>query len=104
MRNFVASVTSPSGYTTTFQYDAVGNLASTQHEGLQTSTTVYDHSGNLLQSTDATGVVTKSVYDVLGRLRKTGWGDGTANPQPLHQFASARVRTSICSSSPGSRG
>jgi RHS repeat-associated protein len=90
--NLLATSTDPLGRTTTYTYDAAGDLVSTTTPGGRTTTSTYDAAhrlvstaspsgaltsytydaaGRMLTVTDPTGAVTTNTYDAAGRLTKT---------------------------------
>lgn len=81
------SVTSPRGnvpgaiasqYTTTYAYDAFGDVTQTTDPMGGVTKNQYDASRNLTQTTDADGNVTRSTYDADNEMTKTTRADGTS--------------------------
>jgi len=66
-----ASMTDPSGYTTTYNYDPLNRLAMVIQPGSATTTYVYDKHSNLKKVTDSEGHETTYIYDDMGRMIST---------------------------------
>ncbi len=66
--------------TTTYTYDAFGNLTQTQAPLGRTTYSTYDANGNKLSDTDARGNITNYVYDALNRLIETDYPDAHQEP------------------------
>lgn len=64
--------------TTTYAYDAAGNLTKEISPLGHTTTYTYDGEGNVLTRTDESGKVTTYEYDALGQLLSRTDADGTA--------------------------
>jgi RHS repeat-associated protein len=64
----LASITSPSGSETTFGYDAAGNVVLTTAPSGRTITYTYDGTGRLSSVTDPAGATTSYQFSVAGRL------------------------------------
>ncbi|HEY7165683.1 MAG TPA: tandem-95 repeat protein [Candidatus Binatia bacterium] len=71
-RGLLTSVTSAVGTpvqnTTSFTYNARGNLLTTTDPKNNVTTLAYDNAGNVIRSTDAEGRVTEFTYDSMNRL------------------------------------
>lgn len=67
----LVSRTSPGGGTTTYTYDDSHRLISTTTPGGATTSFTYDPAGRLLTTTDPLGAVTTNAYDAAGRLAVT---------------------------------
>jgi RHS repeat-associated protein len=64
-------VSDPLGYTSTFEYDPVGNLMATLDPLGHRTERTYDAVSRLVTSKDAKGAVTQFAYDGLGRRAQT---------------------------------
>jgi RHS repeat-associated protein len=67
----LVSTTTPGGRTTTSTYDAAHRLVSTTSPSGAVTSYTYDPAGRMLTVTDPTGAVTTNTYDAAGRLTKT---------------------------------
>jgi RHS repeat-associated protein len=99
----VTSVTNPDGYTTTYTYDAHGNLVSVTDADVNETTYTYDADGRRLSSTTASGNAsganvadhtTNNVYDALGELTKvTGTPSALDSVWPGHELGAFSIPT-----------
>ena len=64
------------GVTTSFVYDADGNITRKTRGNISTSF-IYDENGNLISTTDAMGNTVTAQYDAVGNLIKITEADGT---------------------------
>jgi len=101
----------PSGYTTTYTYNAAGQMTSsvaTVAPGQTiTQSFVYDNRGNLISSVDGNGNVTTNTYDLLDRLiSKTLPDPDGAGPLPAPNTTFAydamgnRISSTVTTDSP----
>ena len=80
--------TGGSASTTTYHYDALGNLLQTAAPLGRTTSSTYDANGNKLSDTDARGNTTTYMYDALNRLIETDYPESTT-PNPPRPTTSA---------------
>jgi RHS repeat-associated protein len=74
-----ATSTDADGRVTTYLYDALDRLITTEYpDGTITSQT-YDAENHRISSTDANGNTTQYTYDQVGRLVRTTYADGSAS-------------------------
>jgi len=66
-------VTGPRGLVSTNTYNSLGQLVSSTEPDRGTTTFSYDKNGNLVTKTDAKGITIKYEYDKLNRLTKTDY-------------------------------
>lgn len=64
----LTSITDPLGNTTTYEYDSNGNLIKITYPLGNVTTYTYDSRGNRLTETDALGNTTAYTYNLMGRL------------------------------------
>jgi RHS repeat-associated protein len=70
-------MTPPGGGTTTYGYDALGNLQTVTAPLNRTTGYTYDNNGNKLSETDANTHTTNYQYDALNRLTKVTYPDSS---------------------------
>ena len=69
--NLLMSTTDPLENTTTYTYDAMGNLLTTTDALKHVTTYTYDPYGNVTETIDANGGITRNTYDADGNLTST---------------------------------
>jgi RHS repeat-associated protein len=75
----IASVTNPLGQKTSYQYDSLGRLSTITNANNATAATfTYDAFDRLATFTDSEGWTVAYVYDAANRLTKTTYPDGTS--------------------------
>jgi RHS repeat-associated protein len=67
----------PAAFTTTYTYDAYGNLITTTNPAGDSTAATFDPLARQLTATDADNHTTTSTYDADGQLTKTTQADGT---------------------------
>src|ERR1035438_4659606 len=68
-----ASLTGSAASTTSYVFDAMGNLTSTAAPLSRSTSSTYDANGNKLSDTDARNNTTYYIYDALNRLVETDY-------------------------------
>jgi RHS repeat-associated protein len=75
--NEAVTVTDPMGHTTTFGYDAKGNLTSITYPDNSTEQYQYDAQGDLITSTNRRGQALHYTYNAQGLVTREDFADGT---------------------------
>ncbi|QQR69652.1 MAG: RHS repeat protein [Alphaproteobacteria bacterium] len=92
-KNQLASMTSPGGRTTRYEYDAAGGLAKIINAMNHVTQITNDAAGRPIRITDPNGLVTTLEYDARGRLISRS--EGTAKTRYEYDAAGQMVRTSL---------
>lgn len=75
----VTQVTDPSGLSTTYQYDGLGDPTAQTSPDTGVTARTYDAAGNVLTGTDANGNTVTYTYDVLNRRSSASYADSSLN-------------------------
>ncbi|MDF3983427.1 RHS repeat-associated core domain-containing protein, partial [Luteibacter sp. PPL201] len=97
----VAGISDPSGLTTVYDHNGLGDLTGIHSPDTGTTAFTVDAAGNRITKTDARGTVTTYVYDALNRVTSATYADPSLNV--AYHYDEANTVTGCATSSPVGR-